>query len=432
MRKQFGHLLPLTKTETEEIWEKGTLTVDANVLLDLYRYHPEIRDALIGALRAFEGRRWLSHQAASEFVRNRARAAAVVSKELSDADGDLNSLQAATTKATDDLRGRRPLSRHVGQRLKEDVEAAIRIARTAIEEQRARDADGASSDAVLHEVLSLFDGCVGSMPAEVELAERHKEAERRIKEKVPPGFADVKKDDAGAHGDYLMWHQVLQQAKSSAKPMIFVTSERKEDWWERAHGKTVGPRHELLEEAHRIAGVPVLLYRTNAFIAQTVGPLDGWLAALLLGDIRSQDRDDAVEFAHDELNEVMDDLVGSLGIELVASDASVQQLLAETKGATWSVSIVEVPTVEPVDGAAQLRFTAMVQYTCAPPQKGMRADPQIRAQIQGTITFKDGAWLISQHTVESVEIDRNDLDDPGVNGSVPQPAPSGPTLRTSR
>lgn len=405
MKKQFGHLLPLTKTEIETLWEEATLTVDANVLLDLYRYHPEIRDALIGALHAFEGRLWLSHQAASEFIRNRAGAAAVVSKELTDADGDLTSLQAATKKATDDLRGRRPLSRHVGKRLREDVEAAIRVAKAAVEEQRARAADGESSDAVLNEVLSLFDGCVGPVPTEVELAELHKEAERRIKEKVPPGFEDVKKG-AGAHGDYLMWQQVLQQVKISAKPMILVTSERKEDWWERAHGKTVGPRYELLEEAHRVAGQRVLLYRTDSFIEQTIGPLDGWLAALLLGDIRSHDRDDAVEFAHDELNEVMDDLVEGLGIQLVATDASVQQLLAETKGVTWRARIVDVPTVEPMDGAAQLRFTAIVQYTSTMPAGGTRAGPQIQARIQGTIIFKDGVWLISEHAVESAEIER--------------------------
>ena len=111
MRKQFGHLLPLSEAEIDTIWDEGTLTVDANVLLDLYRYHPETRDALIRALRTFKGRLWLSHQAAWEFVRNRARAAAAVGKELVDAEGDLNALESATKKTTDDLRSRRPLPR---------------------------------------------------------------------------------------------------------------------------------------------------------------------------------------------------------------------------------------------------------------------------------------------------------------------------------
>jgi hypothetical protein len=156
MRTQFGHLLPLTEAEVDAIWNDGTLTVDANVLLDLYRYHPETRDALFRALRAFQGRLWISHQAALEFVRNRATAASAVGRELTDAAGDLTLLEKAAKKAADDLRGRRPLPRKVGNKLKTDVEAAIQAARAAIADVQNRHADGASVDAVLDEVLSLF------------------------------------------------------------------------------------------------------------------------------------------------------------------------------------------------------------------------------------------------------------------------------------
>jgi len=405
MRKQFGHLLPLAEEEVDAIWKAATLTVDAN-LLDLYRYHPETRDALIHALRGFEGRLWLSHQAALEFARNRARAAAAVGKELADADGDLSTLEAAAKKATDDLRGRRPLPREVGQKVKADVEAAIRAAKTSVEEVRARHADGSPTDAVLDAVLSLFDGCVGEAPKDAELADLHKEAGRRIQGKVPPGYEDTKKDGANAHGDYLLWHQVLRRAKESAKPVILVTSERKEDWWERAHGKTIGPRHELLEEAHQVSGQRVLIYQTASFIERAVGPLHGWVAALVLDDIRPEDLEDVTTAAEVELDEIMHELIGRLGDELIASDDSLRRLVAETRAGGWRLHNIEVPTIELVDNAfAQLKFVAVAHYT-SEMAEGPPVGPGLRVQLRGIIALKKGLWEIAEYQVEGAEIEQ--------------------------
>ena len=88
-------------------------------------------------------------------------------------------------------------------------------AKASVEELRKRHVDGKSTDAVLDDLLSLFDGCEGVTPGDAEL---HKEAERRIKEKVPPGDEDAKKDRSHTNGDCLLWHQVLPQAKARACP----------------------------------------------------------------------------------------------------------------------------------------------------------------------------------------------------------------------
>jgi len=425
MRQMFGHLLPMSKEESEAIWNEGTLTVDANVLLDLYRYHPETRDALIRTLRAFQGRLWLSHQAASEFVRNRARAAAAVGKELADADGDLNALESATKKATDDLRGRRPLPRQVGQKLKTDIETAIRTAKASVEEVRTRHADGVSTDAVLDDVLSLFEDCVGAAPADGELAGLYKEAERRIKEKVPPGYEDAKKDGAHAYGDYLLWQQVLQQAKNSTKPVILVTSERKEDWWERAHGKTIGPRHELLDEAHRVAGQSVLIYQTDSFMEQATKRAGGTFSAFIRNDIRAP-RDDQ------ELEDIIAMAVEELGNELVDLDSPINNLTAETNATEWHVDEVVVTDFGPLDySTCAAPFTASLHYTGDQLEDRVWCGTEMRAELRGTITFEDGSWVISEYEVENAEIERDEPDDLD-DVPVAQYGPSGPTRRRSR
>jgi hypothetical protein len=98
------------------------------------------------------------------------------------------------------------------------------------------------------------------------LPEILKEAKRRKENKIPPGFKDSGKEGDKPYGDYIFWRQILNHIKEVQKPLILVTSEEKEDWWEKAAGKTVGPLYELLKEFHQETGQPLLLYKTARFL----------------------------------------------------------------------------------------------------------------------------------------------------------------------
>src|SRR5690606_36976856 len=50
------------------------------------------------------------------------------------------------------------------------------------------------------------------------------------------------------------------------RPLILVTSEQKEDWWEKKGGKTLNARLELLQEAHEETGSIILIYQTERFL----------------------------------------------------------------------------------------------------------------------------------------------------------------------
>lgn len=63
MKKEFNWYFKPSKDELDEIWANGLLTVDANLLLDLYRYHEDTRESILGSLEKFEGTLWLSRQA---------------------------------------------------------------------------------------------------------------------------------------------------------------------------------------------------------------------------------------------------------------------------------------------------------------------------------------------------------------------------------
>jgi hypothetical protein len=114
--------------------------------------------------------------------------------------------------------------------------------------------------------LRMPDPGLGNAPSDADLAELHKEAERRRVAKIPPGYLDEKKEGDRKYGDYVLWSQTLDYAKQRAKPVILVTSERKEDWWESYSGKRVGPRPELLREAVARSGQRVLVFQTERFL----------------------------------------------------------------------------------------------------------------------------------------------------------------------
>jgi len=98
------------------------------------------------------------------------------------------------------------------------------------------------------------------------------EGELRYKYKIPPGFMDEEKDKKDntkrlKFGDLILWKQVLEKAKSIQRPIVFITLDEKEDWWDLDKDKTpVQPRKELFVEFKEHSEQPlVILTLTNFF-----------------------------------------------------------------------------------------------------------------------------------------------------------------------
>lgn len=76
MRLLFPGYFRPTSNEFEKIWEDCFFAVDANVLLNLYRYSPAARESSVNALNSVKSRIFIPHQAAKDFLRNRLRVTA--------------------------------------------------------------------------------------------------------------------------------------------------------------------------------------------------------------------------------------------------------------------------------------------------------------------------------------------------------------------
>lgn len=268
MRERFTWYLPPTEAETARIWAEGTLTLDANVLLDLYRYHERTRASLIQALNGFGDRTWISDQAAKEFFDNRKAVIAQADTTFKDADKAIKELATAVETALSRLRGYRLIPRDSLDEIGVEVKNQVQKASQKVTDTKSSHPDYLKDDPILQEILNIFDGKIGESPTPLKLEELHTEAARRQAEKIPPGYLDEKKEGIRAYGDYILWSQTLEHAKTSQKPTIIVTSEQKPDWWEEQSGRRVGPRPELLKEAFENTGQTILIYQTEHFLRE--------------------------------------------------------------------------------------------------------------------------------------------------------------------
>lgn len=266
MKKQFDWYFNPTKEEIDDAWKRGILTVDTNVLLDLYRYHEGTRDSLIQSLQKFEGEKWLSHQAATEFFRNRTKVIVSSEKAFKQAQDETDKLNGSLESAVAQLKGNRIIPSEVASELEDAVRSSISRAQSKINTAKESYPKFLQDDPILKQLSEMFNDAVGEDFKEESREEIAAQAEERKKNKVPPGYLDEGKDEDRPYGDYYLWRQIIEHAKAKARPVVLVTSERKEDWWEKISGKTTGPRPELLREAKQISGQRILIYQTERFL----------------------------------------------------------------------------------------------------------------------------------------------------------------------
>ena len=107
-------------------------------------------------------------------------------------------------------------------------------------------------------MVDIFDDRLGEGLCAEQTREALEDGPLRYESRVPPGYKDANdksKSGINRYGDLILWYEILDKARKTRKPVLFITDDRKEDWWQKVDGKTVGPRPELANEVRREAGV---------------------------------------------------------------------------------------------------------------------------------------------------------------------------------
>ncbi|MFQ2717186.1 PIN-like domain-containing protein [Aeromonas caviae] len=308
MKKEFSWYFKPDKNELDDIWKNGILTVDANLLLDLYRYHENTRDSILNSLKKHEGPLWLSRQASEEFFKNRNAVIVSARKTFQEANDEVEKLRSTIEKAVTQLKGNRLIPEDLAQEMLSSILPPVNAIKDKIIALKDAHPNYIREDPVLEVLAELFNSSVGRDFTEEEKKIVITEAITRQENKIPPGYLDNEKDGDRPYGDFFMWRQILDKAKTEAKPIILVTSERKEDWWEKISGRTIGPRLELVKEAVEYSGQRVLIYQTDRFLefsSQRIGEVvdEKAVEEIRAVDTLRAERQLAVRLISQEINE---------------------------------------------------------------------------------------------------------------------------------
>ena len=241
----------LTKEKYKELWDNGVFVLDTNVLFNLYRYSPKLREGFINILNKISNRLWIPHQVALEYYDNKSK---VINSEIN----KYKIISDIILKCPKDIKNeiiKRDLSRkhtatsEITEELVKKIDESFKIINKDLNDIIKKYPTRTDFEHIDEIIRKLLMGKVGK-PYSVEVLEQIcKEGSKRYELKLPPGYEDEKeKEGIKKYGDLILWFQIIDMANEKKKPIILICEDLKEDWWWASSGMTLGPRPELIKE----------------------------------------------------------------------------------------------------------------------------------------------------------------------------------------
>ncbi len=280
MESKFPWAFRPSEQEIADIWAGATVSVDSSVLLNLYQYGPDAREQLLGAMERIGDRLWLPYKAVEEFLWKREE---VIVRQ----DAGFREIRQAF-KAVSDALTKYERDRSVDVRLLPvDLKQLQDLAKRAIHEsnkvlgEAEKHHIDVADDPVLRRLNEIVGDRSGDAIPNAERETRYREARARYERQVPPGYVDNGKQEPEKFGDFLVWRELLDHASEVKRPVVLVTDDLKPDWWLRQNQwpksrrpkgqkadepRLIGPRHELMAEMQRVAGVRFHLSTSDDFL----------------------------------------------------------------------------------------------------------------------------------------------------------------------
>jgi uncharacterized protein YukE len=291
MRDQFPWHFDPSDQELQRLWDRATFSPDANVLLQLYRVDSQTRDDLFSIYEELSDRLFLANEAANQFFQNRR---GVIRKELASFDEARERIENWAKRRQDfeDIKGKLasdPVGHIISSeirkvyedrdgysgRVKDLKEDLLEAVDQLEKEYQPTDTTEATptKDPILKRLVSLFNGRTGE-ELEDEWDDLKQEARKRYSRERPPGYKDFSDGDEVTRGeieDYVIWRQLMTKATKEGVDIVFVTNEKKPDWWDKDDDHNlVRPRHELLQEFRNKTGQRFWMLHYEEFI-ETAG-----------------------------------------------------------------------------------------------------------------------------------------------------------------
>lgn len=258
MRKLFPGYYSPSQEEFEKIWQEGLIIFDTNVLLDLYRYSENTVKSLVEVMDSLEKRIWIPFQVSKEYHKN---LNSVISDQVRKYESSIKTL-IEFKKQIDEKRSHPFLS----EALTTEIEDFCGKFDRELEDKKAIVKQLIISNPIKEKLADLLDGKIGAEFSKEELEKIYSDGEKRYKEQIPPGFGDVKKPTPDRYGDLIFWKEILKKNSEIDCPILLITGDKKDDWYLKELGLTIGPRPELIEEIKKNKDNLFYIYPTDKFL----------------------------------------------------------------------------------------------------------------------------------------------------------------------
>jgi hypothetical protein len=293
MKKIFPGYYRPTEEEFSNLWNSCLFVLDANVLLNLYRYSQETSNELIQILKQISVRLWVPHQAALEYQKNRLQ---TIAKQLEEYDKIQDLVKDSKKTLKDELDSLGKHSHIKADNLMKIMQKACNAIEKNLKKLKQGHLDLLQHDKLRDVLDTLLEDKLGLPYSQEKLDEVYNSGKQRYEQEMPPGYGDKKKEGTKKYGDLILWFQIIDKAKETNMPIILVTDDRKEDWWTRFTGKTIGPRPELVDEMISKAGVSFYLYQTDPFMENAQKFLERQVKKEAINEVREiRERDEEFE-----------------------------------------------------------------------------------------------------------------------------------------
>lgn len=279
MEKLLSALLPMNDEKKKSIWGKCIFVLDANILLNQYKYSAGTREEFIKILEKIKNRLWIPHQVALEYLYNRTKKIHEQEKEFEE---HIKALHGAKDAAINTINSKldnikKPFRKCDIDDLTKKINDFFTNLETDIKNLNKDAPDFKVKDIILDIFIDFFNERIGAPFSNEDLEQIHLEGEKRYSDRIPPGYEDAKEKKGqyklydclfikSEFGDLIIWKQLINKAKEVRKPIVFITDDRKEDWWRKENGQIKGPRYELINEFTSLTEQPFLMYSAESFL----------------------------------------------------------------------------------------------------------------------------------------------------------------------
>lgn len=219
MKSTFKEYHQFTEQEFKKLWKDCLFVFDTNTLLNMYRYSRETVEIYFKVLNKLKTKKqlWIPYQVGYEFYENRIN---VISEYEKSYDEILSVLENAKSDIETKYKDHPFLNlKEINKKVKQGLSGT----ETAIKKAKTEHPKWLENDEVLEKINILFKGNIGKIYDKQKLDEIKCEGEKRYNQKIPPGFKDSKKPENKKFGDLILWYQIIDKAKESKKPIIFIS-----------------------------------------------------------------------------------------------------------------------------------------------------------------------------------------------------------------